>query len=120
MNQFRKVSGVVLIAFGVAIIGYSFFSSWQIFTGTKESPKIFSESLQAQQRQENLNSSSSATTEDLLSWQLQIALQEEFGSRIPQNTVPRMLNLVAWSLFASILLFGGSQLAGVGIKLLKA
>jgi len=38
---------------------------------------------------------------------------------LPVNFLPRILNLTAWSIFAFILFFGGAQIAGLGIKLMR-
>jgi hypothetical protein len=33
--------------------------------------------------------------------------------------LPKLLNLLSWSIFAGILIFAGAQIAGLGIKLIK-
>ncbi|KKU86734.1 MAG: ATP-dependent DNA helicase [Parcubacteria group bacterium GW2011_GWA2_47_9] len=38
---------------------------------------------------------------------------------LPADSVPKMLNLTVWSIFAWLLFLGGGQIAGVGTKLLK-
>jgi hypothetical protein len=38
---------------------------------------------------------------------------------MPSDFMPLLFNLIAWSIFAGILIFSGAQIAGLGIKLLK-
>lgn len=51
--------------------------------------------------------------------QLQGLLQEQLKGLLPAGSIPQILNLMSWSIFAGILIFGGGQIAGLGIKLIK-
>jgi len=46
-------------------------------------------------------------------------LSEQLKGVIPTDTLPKILNLIVWSMLAGLLIFGGSQIAGLGIKLIK-
>lgn len=35
------------------------------------------------------------------------------------DALPKLLNFSSWSLFLGILMLGGGQIAGIGVKLLK-
>ena len=43
---------------------------------------------------------------------------EQLKGIIPVDSVSNLLNLIAWSIFAAILIFGGAQIASLGIKLI--
>lgn len=87
---------------GVAIIIYSLYSSYIIFTAKKPAPEIF-EIVQQEQ---------TGTA-------IEQQLQEMLGKMLPAESIIGLLNLIAWLIFASILIFGGSKISGLGIRLIK-
>jgi hypothetical protein len=111
----NKIIGFVLLAAGLMIIATSLVFSWQIFTGASPAPELFSPS------QRELGSSSALTPGSLedLQEQLPDLLSQQLQGLLPTDTIPQMLNLATWSMFASLLLFGGSLIAGIGIKLVR-
>ena len=60
------------------------------------------------------------TTQEEIQKELQNAMAEQLKGLLPVDTLPKLLNLVAWSIFAGILFFGGGQISGLGIKLMKS
>lgn len=107
-----RIIGFALLAAGVGIIFFSLASSYLIFTGENQAPEIF---LAPQtSRAEDLSFGSLQDVQE----QLPQLLSEQVQGLLPQDAVPKMLNLAAWSILAGILIFGGAQLAGVGVKLI--
>ena len=51
---------------------------------------------------------------------IQEQIEKQLEKLLPKDTLPKLLNLVAWSILAGILIFGGSQISNIGIKLIKA
>ena len=98
----RKILGMILLFGGLAIIFYSLYSSYSIFNAKKEASVIF-------------NTPKQPDIQD----QLQKALGEQLKGILPADSIPQLLNLISWSILASILTFGGAQISGLGIKLLK-
>lgn len=98
----KRTSGIILLFGGIVIILYSLYSSYNIFTAKKEAPVIF-------------NAPKQPEVQD----QLQKALGEQLNGILPADSIPGLFNLVSWSIFASILTFGGAQISGLGIKLIK-
>jgi len=39
---------------------------------------------------------------------------------MPSDFLPKIMNLVSWSIFVSLFLLGGSKISTLGIKLLKS
>ena len=111
----NKIIGFVLLGVGLAIIFYSLFSSYLIFTGSNEAPAIFAEQEQGDTKAPSF---SAGSLEDLQN-QIPDLLGEQLEGFLPAGTFPQMLNLAVWSMFASLLLFGGSLVAGIGVKLLR-
>ncbi len=108
-----KVTGFVLLLAGVAIIIYSLYSSYGIFTGKTSVPDIFKLD-QASKTSKTSKISAFGGEIDLTG-----VLGTELGQFLPTNSLPKILNLVSWSILAGILIFGGSQIASLGIKLIK-
>ncbi len=111
----ERITGLIIVLVGVGIIGYALYSSLQIFTGKVEPPELFSETQMPAKPKAD-----SAPAGDLQNLQEQLGnlLGEQLESIVPINVVPRTLNLSMWSVFVGLLIFGGSQTAGIGIKLL--
>jgi hypothetical protein len=109
MSLIKKISGFVLLLGGVVIILYSLNSSYGIFTAKNPAPEIFKAEQKTIQK---------AGGQDLQA-QLEGILQDQLKGLLPAGSLPALLNLVSWSIFAGILILGGGQIAGLGIKLLK-
>lgn len=111
----KQFIGWFLLFTGVILIVGILYPSWQIFTGKKEAPEIFTTSQLTEDQPSSLRDRKSQTPEELIS--------ETFGEQLKvflsSDSTPEFLNLVSWSIFAGILIFGGGQLAGIGIKLLQ-
>ena len=110
----QKTLGFVLLAAGLLIIALALILSWQIFTGVTPAPELF---FAPQERV--VDSSPSVGSLEALQNQLPNLLNQQLQGFLPAGAFPQMLNLAAWSMFAGLLLFGGSLVAGIGIKLLK-
>ena len=107
-----KIAGWLLLLVGLAIIIYGLYSSFGIFTGKTEAPEIF-----------RLDLVKTSKTSKISAFGGEIDLSGILGTELdqflPANSLPKILNLVSWSILAGILIFGGSQIASLGIKLLK-
>lgn len=102
----QKILGFALVAGGIGIILYSLYASFTFFTGSATPPEIFSiEALDSQAR-EMRNPVSQL-------------LEEQLHGLLPAGLIPKMLNLTVWSIFSGLLMLGGGQIAGLGIKLLR-
>ncbi|MDD2672533.1 MAG: hypothetical protein PHW43_08995 [Syntrophales bacterium] len=104
----KKILALVLIILGLAVIFYSLYSSFNIFTGKAEAPEIFAAPQAAK----------SVGSQDIQA-QLQNMVSEQLKGMLPVGSIASFLNLASWSVFAGILIFGGAQIAGLGVKLLN-
>ncbi len=113
-NMAIKLSGWVLLITGIAIIGWTLFSSYNIFTAKTAAPEIFV-------IEEKIEIAAPETEKGILNIQTQIEkiIDKKLDGIIPPNFMSKILNLIAWSIFAFILIFGGSQISILGIKLIK-
>lgn len=107
----NNVVGYVLLAIGVIIITFSLFVSYSIFTEKSSPPLLFRTPLE-------LNQEQNSDTSDFQQ-QLGQELSNQINKAIPLDAFPKLLNLLSWSFLASLLILGGGQIAGLGIKLIK-
>lgn len=105
-----KIFGWFLLTAGLLIIFYSLFSSWNVFTGKSQPPQIF---------KVEKTTLISPTTQTEAEEIIQEQLQKQFQEMIPSDSIPQILNLISWSILAGVLIFGGTQISGLGIRLLK-
>lgn len=118
MELINKIFGWILLFAGVAVIGYSLSSSHDIFTAKTEVPEIF----KIAQKEAAPPQIKKGTTPDLQAQMEEMTgkmLGEQLEKLLPSDFLPKLFNLVAWSIFAGILIFGGTQISVLGIKLIK-
>jgi len=93
---------------GLILICWTLYTSYSIFIGRGEAPEIFSAS-----EEETPISPEGMPEEGVSEEQLMQALA------VDRTFLPEIANLLVWGFLAFILIFGGSQIAGLGIKLMK-
>jgi len=106
----KEISGFILLFVGVGIILWSLYSSYNIFTVQTEVPEIF----QLSQEGAAIRSGEGGELA-----QVEALIQQQLQAILPVDSISQLMNLMAWSIFAGILIFGGAQIAGLGVKLLK-
>lgn len=111
----KKIVGWVLLAAGVLAIAWGIWTSVQIFTAKTTAPEIFKKSTV-----ENVSNTGkqSMSMEDQMQQQMQNVISEQIGSLLPAESITGLLNLIAWSVFMTILIFAAGKIASIGIKLL--
>jgi len=111
-----KFFGWVLLISGILIIAWTLYYSYGIFFGQNKMLEIFK--LEAQ----NGNTSfqpSQVNKFGKLQDQTQKMVQEQLSKMVPENAIPKFLNLTAWGILAWIFIFGAAQISTIGIKLIK-
>lgn len=115
----EKIFGWLILFIGVGIIAISLFYSMDIFTGHSEPPEVFKEDMF-----ENIEWAEEETTGayDIQAQAEEIA-QKQIRTMIPLedllDSLPKLLNLLSWSIFMGIVIFASGQIAGLGIRLIK-
>ena len=107
--MFKKTLGLTLLGLGLLIILWSLYSSYNIFTGRTEIPEVFTMS-----EKENLQGPESEF-EKIINQ----AMGEQLKGILSLDFLPQLLSLIAWAMFSGLAIFGGTQISGLGIKLLK-
>lgn len=112
----KKIVGWILLVSGILLIAWGVWSSSQIFTAKKLAPEVF----KAQNENQNEETSKKLLTpQEQIQQDMQGIIQEQLGNMLPKGSVSSMLNLIAWSIFMTILIFAGGKVAMIGVKLLK-
>ncbi len=117
MDKITKIFGWILLAAGVAIIGWTLYSSYNIFTGKAAMPDIFEIEEKVEEASNQAGKTPTSPTE--VQQEMEKMIGEQLKGLLPTDILPKILNLVVWSMLAFILIFGGGQISGLGIKLIK-
>lgn len=105
----KKILGIVLLFAGLAVILYGLYSSYNIFTAKSQAPDVF----------KIVKKESAAPAKTGIEAQAQKLIEEQLKGLLPADSIPQLLNLISWSIFAGILMLGGGQISGLGIKLMR-
>ena len=116
--KLTKLFGLLLLILGLAIILYAIFSSYQIFTAKVQPPAVFAVQATQAQKTTSVKPGSSDLFSGLMGVDVEKILGGEIQKILPADYLPKLLNLISWSIFAGILIFAGSQIVNLGIKLL--
>jgi len=108
----ERIIGFLLLGIGVVIIFYALYASYGIFTGSQEPPEVYGQITSSQ------NQRSSSVPDDVQQ-QIDGLIENQLQRLLPADSIPKTLNLFAWSILTGILIFGGGQIAGIGVKLVK-
>jgi hypothetical protein len=101
----NKIIGYVLLLAGLLLILVPLFQTYQIFTGKSLPPQVFK--------------TETVTANPNAGFDLQKQMQNAFIAILPLALINNTLNLLGWLTLMVILMFGGGQLANIGIKLIK-
>lgn len=114
----QKFCGWILLLSGLIIIFWSVYSSYNIFSVKTTAPEIFKiEKKEIQDLTPVKGKTPSSPAE--LQKEMEKMISEQIKGILPESILLRLLNLISWSIFAGILIFAGTQISGLGIKLLK-
>jgi len=117
--EINKLIGWFLLFLGIIIIGSSLISSIAIFTGKTTPPEIFT----FPEKEEVKEKDSETFMLEGKEINMEEVIQDQIKEIIPVESLvghlPTLFNMVSWSIFMGILIFGGSQISVLGIKLIK-
>jgi len=118
MMNSKTIIGWITFLAGISIIVFALYSSYNIFTGKNPVPEFFQ--FEKKETQTPITQKGKIPTgPEEIQQQLGTMIGEQLKGLLPEDFLPKILNLIVWSMLAGILIFGGSQISGLGIKLLK-
>jgi hypothetical protein len=117
----QKIIGWLLLLGGLAIIFWTIYSSFNIFTGQVPAPEIFKvEKKEAALPQKGATQNlEDFTNLENIKNQIGKLIEEKLSGTFSLDFLPKILNLFSWTVFAGILIFAGSKISGLGTKLIK-
>ena len=110
----NKILGYVLLVTGLSLIIFTLYQSYNIFINNFPPPLMFKAEISKQSPKTN----SVGGLQDLQK-QLNEEISKQISQVIPADAFPKILNLLSWSILAGIFIFGGGQIAGLGIKMIR-
>ena len=110
----NKIIGFSLLVAGLLLIFFTLWQSYGIFTGSLSAPLMFT----VQDSALPSNTGNVGSLQDLQK-QLNDEISKQIAQMIPVDSIPKILNLLSWSILAGILIFGGGQIAGLGVKMIR-
>ncbi|OGZ18875.1 MAG: hypothetical protein A2Z68_00470 [Candidatus Nealsonbacteria bacterium RBG_13_38_11] len=108
--NYAKIIGWFLLVAGLIVIVLTLLHSYNIFTVKAEAPELFQP--EAGVALQTLGGSD-------IQAQIQEMVSQQLQNTLPAGFIAMIMNLAAWSILAFILIFGGGQISGLGIKLIK-
>ncbi len=106
MENIHKIIGYILLAAGLLLIIVPLFYTVMIFMGSSNPPQIFK--VPTEQTQAPVSQ-----------FDIQGQVQAALGKMLPVDLINYSLNLTNWMVLLFILMFGGGQLANIGVRLIK-
>lgn len=113
----KKTIGWSLIILGLLLIAWTLFSTFNIFTGKKSAPEIFKLSALSSEEKEIMKPANLSQEE--LQKEMEKMIGDQIGEIIPQEVIYKIMNLISWSVFATVLFLGGGKLSTIGIAMIK-
>jgi len=110
--KFKKLLGWALLIAGLAIVFTPLYFSYSFFTQKTEPPEIF-------KTEENQELPAPSGSSEDFQEEMKKMIEEQFQNMIPAEFTAKLFNLISWSIFAGLLIFGGSRISGIGIKLIR-
>lgn len=107
MEHKEKIFGYVLLMIGLLLIVVPLYQTFAIFTGNSLPPQVF-------QRPKVLE-----LHENVTAFDFQKQMENAFIKILPIDLLNNTLNLIGWLILMWVLIFGGKQIADIGIKLIK-
>ncbi len=104
----NKIIGYILLLAGLLLIVVPLYQTYTIFTGKGVPPQVF-----------KTQTVTPPATQSNNPFDIQQQMQKALISILPIELINNTLNLTSWIILLWILMFGGGQIANIGIKLLK-
>lgn len=103
----NKIIGYVLLIAGVLLIVFLLWQTYNIFTGKSLPAQIFLKPIVAQENPQ------------VGAYDIQGQIQNALIKIIPINYIDNSLNLAVWLILVWVLIYGGSKIAEIGVKLIN-
>lgn len=118
--EIKIVVGWVLLAAGLAVIGWSVISSHGYFTAKADFPPVFNfEGNGGAAKSQSLDVAG-LDVEAQMRLAMNQATQEAVANLLPAQEIAKLLNAIVWSMFAAFMVYAGFKIAEISVKLIKS
>lgn len=114
----KKIIGFLLLVLGISIIGAALLASYNIFTDKTPVPGLFSSEDFEGKEELEIDQEESGLEQEMRNL-VRESVENQMTNIMPPSLIARLLNLISWSIFAGIAIFGGTQFSKIGITLLR-
>lgn len=111
---FSKIFGFIILLCGLAIIFWALYQVYGVYTQKITVPSFFEVPEETKSIGDTLPKNIGTIDQ-----KLQSLISQQIGQIIPSGSIAQILNFVAFSILLGLVIYGGSQVAGIGIKLMK-
>lgn len=115
----NKIIGYLFLFLGVIIILWGLWFSYGIFTGKKPSPELFKVDISKEVSKKEISLPQGAGLNEQMQNQISSLLQSQLGNLIAGDSMNKILNLTAWSIFMAILVLASGKISSIGVQLIK-
>lgn len=116
----NKIIGYVFLFLGVIIILWGLWFSYGIFTGEKPLPELFKIDVSKDAPKKEVSLPQGTGINEQMQNQISSLLQSQLGNLIAGDSMNKILNLTAWSIFMAILVLACGKISLIGVQLIKA
>lgn len=120
----KKAFGWILVFCGLLIILWTLYMSFNIFTAKRPVPAVFkpekivSKESEVLPQGENQIKPKIGKTPQTVE-ELQKIIQSQLNQLALPQSYTKIFNLISWSIFAGIFIFGGGKIASIGTELIR-
>ncbi|MDD5433338.1 MAG: hypothetical protein PHE77_01620 [Candidatus Pacebacteria bacterium] len=112
----NKIIGYLFLFLGVIIILWGLWFSYGIFTGQKPAPELFGKGNAVEIDLSKIVPELGSQEQN----QLNTILQGQLAGLLAGDSMNKIFNLTAWSIFMAILILACGKISAIGIQLIRA
>jgi len=110
----NKILGYFLLLLGLIFIIWIVYYSYNIFSAKIDAPQVFK--VASETKQSSLDSNN--LQEKDIQQYIEMVTKQRLKDILPADLIIKLLNLIAWSIFAAIVILAGSKIGNLGINLI--
>ena len=114
--EIKRILGTILIFIGLAMFYWDITTSYYYFTAQQEFPQVF---IQATSDVQENKALSGSAIQNQMNAIVGDQINQQISKLVPGNTITEMLNASVWSIFATLLIYAGAKIIGIGRDFLK-
>ena len=111
--------GWILLAAGLAVIGWTMNTSYRYFTAKADFPPVFNFGENSGTAKSQSLDAANLNIEAQMQLAMSQATQEAVANLLPAREIAKLLNVIVWSMFAAFMVYAGFKIAEIGVKIIS-